>query len=647
MSTNFNVGFVLCLLLFAVIDLVGQQESSWHGHRILDFSFEGREAKIVFPDIPADQRYWIWRARFWNHEPQVDLALVEKGFHLVYIDVSDLYGNRKAIEIWDRFYSFMRDSFELHPRAVLEGLSRGGLMVYNWAAENTDKVACIYADAPVCDINSWPGGKGKGIGSFKSWATCLDAHGISEQEAASSFSLMPVHTAKRVAEAQIPVIHVCGSMDSIVPIQENSYQVEKIFHEHNAPFLMIEKEGIGHHPHSLKDPKPVVRFVLEATDSALLDKSLIADAQRTIQFRGDLNNTRLKIESGTATIAFLGGSITHNNGWRNAVGKFFMEKYPNTKFNFINAGIPSMGSTPGAFRLKRDVLEKGPIDLLFVEAAVNDATNGRTRQEMARGMEGIVRHTLQHDPTCDIIMMHFVDPGKMAVYNKGGIPPVIIQHERVASYYQITSINLAKEVNDRILNGEFSWKDDFKDLHPSPFGQEIYAKSVIHTLENLLGSKKRNQIVDHNIPRLKWDKFSYDNGDFLSIKKAKTKRDWKIHRDWRPTDGAGTRKGFVGVDVLESNTPGSIMTLNFTGKAIGILVTAGPDAGVLEFSIDGSYYEKVDLFTKWSQNLHLPWVYVLGSELYDRKHNLVLKVSQQKNEKSTGHAIRVHQFVVN
>ncbi len=30
------------------------------------------------------------------------------------------------------------------------------LYVFNWAAENPDKVACVYVDNPVLDLQSWP-----------------------------------------------------------------------------------------------------------------------------------------------------------------------------------------------------------------------------------------------------------------------------------------------------------------------------------------------------------------------------------------------------------------------------------------------------------------------------------------------------------
>ena len=159
-------------------------------------------------------------------------------------------------------------------------------------------------------------------------------------------------------------------------------------------------------------------------------------------------------------------------------------RFPETEFDFINAGIPSTGSTPGAFRLMRDVFGHGPVDLLFEEAAVNDSTNFRDATEMLRGMEGIVRHARLVNPCLDVVVMHFVDPSKMAEYDRGKQPVVITQHEKVARHYGVPSINLALEVTQRINAGEFTWKDDFKDLHPSPFGQELYFNTIMRLFDH-------------------------------------------------------------------------------------------------------------------------------------------------------------------
>src|SRR5262245_12964903 len=101
------------------------------------------------------------------------------------------------------------------------------------------------------------------------------------------------------------------------------------------------------------------------------DPSVLPKGHEYLELREGLANCRIKFErEKTGRIAFLGGSITAMGGWRDHTIKYFQEKFPNTKFDFISAGIGSMGSVPHAFRLERDVLSHGPVDLLFVEAAV-------------------------------------------------------------------------------------------------------------------------------------------------------------------------------------------------------------------------------------------------------------------------------------
>ena len=92
-----------------------------------------------------------------------------------------------------------------------------------------------------------------------------------------------------------------------------------------------------------------------------------------IVLRGNLGNARLQFERNKAgRVAFMGGSITEMQGYRPLVGQLLQRRFPDTKFTFIDAGISSTCSTTGAFRLAHDVLDQGPVDLFFVEFAVND-----------------------------------------------------------------------------------------------------------------------------------------------------------------------------------------------------------------------------------------------------------------------------------
>ena len=259
MKVIYKIFIPLCLLLSI---FRGNQDPVFQGYKSKIFVFQGRDAKIIIPKKSNSERLWVWRARFWGHEPQTDLALLEKGYHIVYVDVAGLFGNEEAITIWNSFYRYLVEEHNLNKRAVLEAMSRGGLIAYNWAAKNTDKVFCIYADAPVCDIKSWPGGFYSGAGSEKDWNECLKVHHL-DKKTVLEYKEIPIFTAVKVAEANIPVLHVCGDSDSIVPYLENSAKLEKQFNAVGGAFKIILKKGIGHHPHSLADPTPIVNFILK------------------------------------------------------------------------------------------------------------------------------------------------------------------------------------------------------------------------------------------------------------------------------------------------------------------------------------------------------------------------------------------------
>ncbi len=256
--------FIILVLFFIIrnADNATGQDSVFSEWKEKTFTFQGHQAKVVFPEKSSKERFWIWRARFWGHEPQTDKALLKKGFHVVYIDVAGLYGNDEAVELWNEFYQYVTEKYRLNKKAVLEGMSRGGLIVYNWASVNTDKVFCIYADAPVCDIKSWPGGLYNGKGSASDWEACLKVYNLDEKSVLD-FENIPVNNAVKLARAGIPVIHVCGLADDVVPYSENSEILAKNFKNAGGEIELILKEGVGHHPHSLENPKPIVDFILK------------------------------------------------------------------------------------------------------------------------------------------------------------------------------------------------------------------------------------------------------------------------------------------------------------------------------------------------------------------------------------------------
>lgn len=365
--------------------------------------------------------------------------------------------------------------------------------------------------------------------------------------------------------------------------------------------------------------------------------------------RQSLQNSYFKFsQEKKGRVAFMGGSITEHGAWRWKIESYLKGRFPETDFEFINAGISSTGSTPGAFRLEQDVLSKGPIDLFFEEAAVNDEVNGFDGKSQLRGMEGIINHALRRYPNMDVVMLHFIDPPKLEIYKKGAVPEVILNHEKVAEQYKVNSIHLAREISDRIVANEFNWKDDFKDLHPSPFGHEIYARSISIFLDNAYAKVASGSVesAGRTLPK-DLDKFSYTFGQYLPVKQAINVRNWNFIEQWSPKDGISTRKRYVDIPAMVAEVSGAEMKLEFSGKAVGICIASGPDAGMIEYSIDGADFKKLDLYTQWSGGLHLPWYLMLNDELDDKKHTVTIRTLSEKNSKSKGNACRILHFLVN
>lgn len=237
--------------------------SRWKGHERVDFTVNGRPALLVSPKTAAPGNPWIWRTEFFGVEPAVDLALLEHGWHVAYLSMPNLYGAPAAMEVMDGFPAYLKNNYAISSTPVLEGFSRGGLYAFNWAARRPEQVAALYVDAPVCDFKSWPAGRGKGKGSPGDWTRCLKVYGLTEEQALA-WPGNPIDNLAPLAAAKIPVVAVAGDADETVPLDENIGLVEQRYRKLGGEILVIVKPGGGHHPHSLREPAPVVDFLVAA-----------------------------------------------------------------------------------------------------------------------------------------------------------------------------------------------------------------------------------------------------------------------------------------------------------------------------------------------------------------------------------------------
>ncbi|MDR2346494.1 MAG: alpha/beta hydrolase [Planctomycetaceae bacterium] len=240
------------------------KKGDWNGFESYEFEVGQRACRVVIPKSALKDKPWVWRAAFWGNEPQTEIALLKKGYYAAFISCSDLLGSPQRLKECDEFYKFLTERYGFSNKPVLIGMSRGGFCSLRWAIANPVKVSCLYIDAPVCDFKSWPGGKGKGKGSSKDWQQVLKLYKLTEEEALK-FNGNPIDSLKPLAEQKVPILSVCGDSDNAVPYEENTAILAERYKNMNAPIEVILKPGIGHHPHSLKDPTPIVEFILKNT----------------------------------------------------------------------------------------------------------------------------------------------------------------------------------------------------------------------------------------------------------------------------------------------------------------------------------------------------------------------------------------------
>jgi len=471
--------------------------SSFYGFECIDFTFQQRNCKIVKPKKAAAGLPWVWRARFWGHEPQTDRALLERGFHVVYCDASEWFGNKMAIDLWDKFYAYMQLA-GLSKKVALEGMSRGGVYIYNWALKNPQKVACIYADAPVLDLKSWPGGLGKGQKSAADWEIFKTDYSLTESQA-KEFKNSPLDHANEIAQLGFSMIHVVGDADEAVPVVENTEPFEKAIKKAGGNITVIHKPGVGHHPHSLANPTPIVDFILNTTHQKTNFAVIASPGSEYRSGAGWKEGTDwwtqnneindLIAKNASTDIVFIGNSITQGIAGNrasvtNQPGKPFFESVYN-KNSWISAGISGDRTQHILWRLQHGNYASAKIKIAVLTIGVNNFSDD-SAEEVAQGIHQILWWMKKNMPATKIILVGPLPAGvkKEDLYR--------VKYEKVQSLItkeedkkQIFYLPLASKFIQP--NGDLNLNYCSSDgIHLIEKGYEVWALSLQPMIEKLL-----------------------------------------------------------------------------------------------------------------------------------------------------------------
>jgi len=183
---------------------------------------------------------WVWYAPVIGHPNPSHAWMLRqwlaKGIGMAGVDVGESCGSPRGRKVFTRLWETLTTRYGMSERACLLPQSRGGLMLYNWAAENPRRVACIAGIYTVCDLRSYPG-LDKASGTFGMSAADLERR-LAEHN--------PIDRLAPLAKAGVPILHVHGDADAAVPLEKNSGELARRYRALGGPVKLIVIPGKGH-----------------------------------------------------------------------------------------------------------------------------------------------------------------------------------------------------------------------------------------------------------------------------------------------------------------------------------------------------------------------------------------------------------------
>ncbi len=224
------------------------------------FVFEGHNAIVVHPSTRANGK-WIWKAEYFDAFPNFEEAMTARGYHICYIEHATRWAPDSEVGLSARFLTYIAEKYNLDTRGIAVGMSCGGLMATRLAEAHPELIDVLYLDAPVMNILSLAGlGEMHDASVDQFYREIVDTYGLSRWSLVT-FRQSPIDNMQPLLEHNIPVIMLYGNADDVVIYRENGRVLEDYYHKNGGTIKVICKSMVGHHPHGLEDPTPIIKFV--------------------------------------------------------------------------------------------------------------------------------------------------------------------------------------------------------------------------------------------------------------------------------------------------------------------------------------------------------------------------------------------------
>jgi Bacterial Ig-like domain len=210
-----------------------------------DFTLGGLSAFVIVPANPAPGKPWIAYGPSVSGLPNWTGAGEEKwmfdryfaaGIAVAGIYSGDLSGNVAQRAGYTLLYNELVNNRSYSSRFCFHARSRGGLISYNWAADNVSKVAAIGGIYPVNNLLSFPGE-----------ATAASHYGVTIPQLNANIALYnPIERLGPLFSSGVQMFHIHGDSDGLVPLSANSQITKNRYDALGGTMTLKVIPGGGH-----------------------------------------------------------------------------------------------------------------------------------------------------------------------------------------------------------------------------------------------------------------------------------------------------------------------------------------------------------------------------------------------------------------
>lgn len=184
-------------------------------------------------------------------------------------------------------------------------------------------------------------------------------------------------------------------------------------------------------------------------------------------------------DGGEITVGVIGGSITQGslasvpaNCYASKFSDWWVNKFPDAKVNFVNAGIGGTNSYLGVHRVDDQLLAYDP-DVVVVEFSVNDIDRVMNKYSY----DSLVRKILSHSTNPAVMLLFTTEDNGTSLQDV---------HKEIGEAYNLPMISYHDVVYPEVAAGTLDWKDISPDnIHPNDAGHDIINQLLSRYLDSV------------------------------------------------------------------------------------------------------------------------------------------------------------------